>query len=146
MKKKVLFICVHNSARSQMAEAFLNYLAGDKFVAESAGFEPGTINPNVVKVMKEIGIDLENAETNSVFGFFKEGRRYSYTITVCDQAKAEKCPIFPGLVLDGRIHWGFEDPSSFTGSEEEILYKTRLVRDEIKKQIEHFITVYSEQS
>ncbi len=139
MKKKVLFICVHNSARSQISEAWLNYLAGDKFIAESAGFEPAEINPHVVTVMKEVGINLENASIDSVFDFFKSGRRYNYTITVCDQSKAEKCPIFPGLVLNGRMHWSFEDPSTFNGSEDEILHRTRIVRDQIRKQIESFI-------
>lgn len=98
MKKlRVLFLCVHNSARSQMAEAFLNHLAGDEFEAESAGMEPGVINPIVVEVMKEIGYDLSNNQTKSVADFFKQGRAYNYVISVCDLANAERCPTFPGF-------------------------------------------------
>lgn len=93
---KVLFICVHNGARSQMAEAFLNKYGSNKFIAESAGLEPGTLNPIVVDAMKEIGIDISANETKGVFEFFKQGRRYNYVITVCDESNAERCPIFPG--------------------------------------------------
>ncbi|MCF7911245.1 MAG: arsenate reductase ArsC [Candidatus Cloacimonetes bacterium] len=139
MKKRILFVCVHNSARSQMAEAFCNQLGGDQFRAESAGLEPGKLNPQVVKVMQEVGIDISGNECNSVFDFFKQGRSYSYLITVCDQNAAERCPVFPGLVIDGRLHWSFKDPSSFTGDEKEILEKTREVRDEIKQQIMEFM-------
>jgi len=140
-KIKVLFVCIHNSARSQMAEAFLNQLGGEEFYAESAGIEAGTLNQNVVEVMKEIGIDLSNKTTNQVFNFFKEGRLYNYVITVCDSKAAERCPIFPGALK--RIDWSFEDPSSFAGSHEEKLEKTRVVRDEIKSEIEKFIKNYS---
>jgi len=136
-KMNVLFVCVHNSARSQMAEAFLNNLAGDKFKAESAGFEPGTLNTIVVEAMKEIGIDISNNQTKSVFDFFKQGCLYHFVIAVCDGANAERCPIFPGLTK--RLGWSFEDPSSFTGTHEEKLAKTRLVRDSIKSEVETFI-------
>jgi arsenate reductase (thioredoxin) len=139
MRKKVLFVCIHNSARSQMAEAFCNQLAGNQFIAESAGLEPGKLNPNVVKVMQEVGIDISGNECNSVFDFFKEGRTYSYLITVCDKKAAERCPIFPGLIVNGRINWSFEDPSSFSGDEEEIIEKTREVRDEIRRQVMDFV-------
>jgi arsenate reductase (thioredoxin) len=137
-KKKVLFVCVHNSARSQMAEAFLNHLYGDKFIAESAGLESGTLNPLVVEVMKEVGIDISNNKTKSVFDFYKGGKLYSYVFTVCDAASSEMCPIFPGL-LTQTIHWSFEDPSSFIGSHEERLEKTRKVRDAIRDRIETWI-------
>jgi arsenate reductase len=136
-KIRVLFVCVHNSARSQMAEAFLNHLAGDRFEAESAGLTPGQLNPVVIAVMKELGFDISHNETNSVFDFFKQGRQYSFVITVCDQSASERCPIFPGITE--RLHWSFDDPSSFTGTEEEIKNKTRTVRDQIKKAIEDFI-------
>ena len=136
-KIKVLFVCVHNSARSQMAEAFLNQLAGEDFFAESAGFEPGILNPIVVEVMKEIGIDISNNQTKSVFDFFKQGRLYHFVIAVCDGANAERCPIFPGLTK--RLGWSFEDPASFTGTHAEKLTKTRLVRDNIKNEVENFI-------
>jgi len=136
-KLRVLFVCVHNSARSQMAQAFLTRLGGDMFEAESAGLEPGKINPYVVEVMKEESIDLSEKRTYSVFDFFKEGRKYDYVITVCDEASGEKCPIFPGKTF--RLHWSFQDPSAFRGSEDEIKSMVREVRDEIKKRILRFI-------
>jgi arsenate reductase len=139
-KIKVLFVCVHNSARSQMAEAFLNQLAGDKFKAESAGLEPGTLNPLVVEVMKEIGIDISTNQTKSAFDLFKNGRMFQYVITVCDAASAERCPLFPGVTK--RLGWSFEDPASFTGTHEEKLARTRIVRDKIKLTVENFINEY----
>ena len=93
-KIKVLFVCVHNSARSQMAEAFLNDLGKGKFFAESAGFEPAPLNPLVVESMKEIGYDISNNKTKSVFDFFKQGKFYAYVITVCDESNSKRCPIF----------------------------------------------------
>jgi arsenate reductase len=140
-KLKVLFVCLHNSARSQMAEAFLNSLAGDKFVAESAGLEAGKINPYVIEVMKEVGIDISQNKTDSVFEFFKQGRLFAYVIAVCDAANAEKCPIFPGVCT--RINWSFPNPAEFQGTDEEILAETRKVRDLIKSEIEKFIVTYS---
>lgn len=137
-KTRVLFVCVHNSARSQMAEAFLNALAGDRFEAESAGMEPGVLNPLAVELMKEEGIDISGNETKSVFDKYKKGELYSYVVTVCDQANAETCPLFPGLRTH-TLHWSFEDPASFTGSPEERLEKTRRVRDEIRARILAFV-------
>ena len=136
-KMKVLFICVHNSARSQMAEAFLNELGGDRFQVESAGFEPGTLNPLVVEAMGEIGIDISMKQTKEIFDLYREGRSYSFVISVCDQVHAEKCPIFPGL--SKKLIWSFEDPSSFIGSKEEKMEKIRIVRDNIKSEITNFI-------
>jgi arsenate reductase len=138
-KKKVLFVCVHNSARSQIAEAFLKLLAGERFEAESAGLEPGKLNPLAIEVMKEIGIDISGNKSKSVFDFYKEGRRYDYVITVCDESQAQKCPIFPGTTITRRIHWSFDDPASFQGSWEEKLEKTRKVRDKIKQQIKQWV-------
>jgi arsenate reductase len=137
-KKRVLFVCVHNSARSQIAEAFLNTLAGDRFEAMSAGLEPGTLNPLVVEVMKEIGIDISGNQVKSAFDLFKKGELFSYVVTVCDAASAEMCPLFPGLLIS-QIHWSFADPSSFTGTYEEKLAQTRLVRDAIKTKIEEWL-------
>ena len=94
-KYKVLFVCMHNSARSQMAEALLKNIAADEVEVESAGLEPGKLNPLAVAVMKEIGIDISENRNKSIFDFFKQGRRYHYIITVCDQAQAQKCPVFP---------------------------------------------------
>ena len=139
-KIKVLFMCVHNSARSQMAEAFLNQMAGEIFSAESAGLEPGTLNPFVVEAMQETGIDNYDKQTRSAFDLFKQGRMFQFVITVCDAANAERCPIFPGVTK--RISWSFEDPTSFKGTHEEILAQTRLVRDKIKSAIEVFINDY----
>ena len=133
----VLFVCIHNSARSQMAEAFLNELGKENFHAESAGLEPGKLNPNVIKVMQEIGIDISNNSTTDVFDLFRKGKRYDAVVTVCDAANGERCPVFPGKTK--RIAWSFGDPSSFVGTQEEILEGTRKVRDEIKDTIVSFI-------
>ena len=134
MKKRVLFICIHNSARSQMAEAFLKQTCGDVFEAHSAGLEPGTLNPVVVEAMREIGIDISGNPTKSVFDMFKSGKLFHYVITVCDETSAERCPIFPGITK--RLHWSFPDPSGFQGAPAEKLAKTREVRDLIKSKIE----------
>ena len=127
--KTVLFLCTHNSARSQMAEAFLNNLCGDKYKAESAGTTPTGINPYVARVMLEVSIDLSTHRAKSIMEF--QGRTFNYVVTVCDQAR-EQCPFFPG---EKQIHRNFPDPSSFTGTEEEILAKVRATRDEIKEWI-----------
>src|SRR3989338_6686806 len=132
-KNKILFVCVHNSARSQMAEAFLKKYGGDRFEVESAGLEPGNLNPVVVKVMKEVGIDISQNKTKSVFGFYKQGRQYDYVVTVCDESQSGKCPVFPGGVQ--KLHWGFDDPSRFEGTHEEKMQQTRAVRDAIKHKV-----------
>jgi arsenate reductase len=137
IRHKVLFVCIHNSARSQMAEAFLLKHGAGVFEAESAGIEPGTLNPNVIKVMEEIGIDISQNKTKSVFDLLKEGRSYNAVITVCDAASAESCPVFPGMAK--RLGWSFADPSSFKGTKDEVLENTRKVRDEIEKQVLAFI-------
>ena len=137
MKKiKVLFVCVHNSARSQMAEAYLNYLGGDRFEALSAGLEPGVLNPYAVKVMGEVGLDISNNKTKDVFEFTKKGAIFAYVITVCDAANAERCPIFSGVTK--RLHWSFPDPAALGGTDEEKLQGTREIRDAIKTQIEEW--------
>ncbi len=120
-----------------MAEAFLNKYGGGRFAAESAGFEPGKLNPIVVDAMKEIEIDISSKKTNSVFEFFKQGRMYNYVITVCDESNAEKCPIFPGVTKT--LHWSFRDPSALTGSYEEKLAGTRIIRDEINERVEQWV-------
>jgi arsenate reductase (thioredoxin) len=137
IRHRVLFVCIHNSARSQMAEAFLNKYGKGDFEAESAGLEPGKMNQNVVKVMQEIGIDLSRKATQGVFDLLKKGKSYDAVITVCDGASAEKCPIFPGS--GKRIAWSFEDPSTFKGTQEETLQHTRIIRDEIEKSVRAFI-------
>ena len=114
VKKKVLFICVHNSARSQMAEAWLNEICGDYFEAHSAGLEPGQLNPLAIEAMREVGIDISGKKTQAVFDVFKSGELFAYVVTVCDESSAEKCPIFPGVT--NRLHWSFPDPSALTGT------------------------------
>jgi arsenate reductase len=135
-KQNILFVCVHNSARSQMAEAFLNQVCSEQFNAHSAGLEPGKLNPIVVEAMQEIGVDISGNPTKAVFDMFKSGKLFSYVITVCDEASAERCPIFPGVTK--RLHWSFPDPSGFQGTHEERLAKTRGVRDTIKAKIEEW--------
>ncbi len=138
MKKiRVLFVCVHNSARSQMAEAFLTALGGERFEARSAGLEPGTLLPEAVEVMKEAGIDISGNQTKSVFDFFQRSELFAYVITVCDAEAAERCPIFPGV--SRRIHWSFPDPSAIAGTQEERLAGTRKIRDMIKAAVAEFI-------
>jgi arsenate reductase (thioredoxin) len=133
MKKKVLFICIHNSARSQMAEAFLNQICGGEFEAHSAGLEPGTLNPIVVEAMREAGIDISGNQTKGVSDMLNTGKTFAFVITVCDETSAERCPIFPGAST--RLHWSFPDPSSFRGSHEEKLARTRQVRDMIEQRV-----------
>jgi len=141
-KIKVLFVCVHNSARSQMAEAFLKQLGGEEFEVESAGMEPGILNAVVIEVMREIDIDISKNETKSVFELFKKGRSFDFVITVYDAAKAERCPIFPGITK--RLNWSFEDPSTFTGTVDEKLAQTRIIRDKIKLEVENFTQRYQQ--
>lgn len=139
MSKKVLFVCIHNSARSQMAEELLRRLGEGRFDTESAGLEPGKLNPVVVEVLKEEGIDITGKKTNAVADKLKAGRRYDYVITVCDETSAERCPVFPGGVE--RLHWGFPDPSSFQGTDAARLKFTRQVKDQIKQKIEAWLKI-----
>jgi arsenate reductase (thioredoxin) len=141
---KVLFVCVHNSARSQMAEAFFNHYAQAGDSAESAGIEPGKLNPYVVRAMGEKGIDISANGTKGVFSLYKEGRTYSHVITVCDAEAAQRCPIFPGI--SRIIMWSFPDPSSFSGSDEEIMDKVRTVRDTIEAKVKAFIANPAEEN
>ncbi|PYK97731.1 MAG: arsenate reductase ArsC [Verrucomicrobia bacterium] len=134
---KVLFVCVHNSARSQMAEAYLNHFGEGRFEAESAGLEPGTLNPRVVQVMKEDSINISGNRTKSVFDLVKRGETFDYVVTVCDETSAEKCPVFPGATK--RLHWSFADPSSLTGTEAEQLQRTREIRDQIESRVKRWI-------
>lgn len=120
-----------------MAEAFLKKYGGEWFEVESAGLEPGKMNPNVVTVMGEAGIDLSNKATQGVFELIEKGTSYDAVITVCDGASAERCPIFPGK--GKKIAWSFEDPSALKGSQEEILFHTRKVRDQIEQSVKEFI-------
>lgn len=134
---KVLFLCVHNSARSQMAEAFLKKHGGGRFEVESAGLEPGKLNPYVVRAMAEVGIDIAGNPTKSVFDLFDAKKVFQVVVTVCSKEAAERCPIFPGLAE--RHHWPFNDPSSFKGTDEEIMARVRSVRDEIEDAVMTFV-------
>jgi arsenate reductase (thioredoxin) len=133
MKKRVLFVCIHNSTRCQMAEAFLKRIGGEEFKVLSAGIEPGTSNPIVVEAMREIGIDTSGNQTKSVSDMIKTGKNFDFVVTVCDETSAERCPIFPGKT--SRLHWGFPDPSSFQANDEAKLAKTREVRDRIMAKV-----------
>jgi arsenate reductase len=136
MKNKILFICVHNSARSQMAEAFVNQMCGHEFEAHSAGLEPGKLNPIVIEALREVGIDIFGKPTRSVADVLRSGRLFSHVVTVCGEAEAEGCPYFPGVVQ--RLHWPFPDPSTFAGSHEEKLARVREIRDQIRRKVEAF--------
>ena len=133
-KKRILFVCIHNSARSQMAEAWTSDLCGKFFEAESAGLEPGTLNPLAVQVMTEAGIDISGKKTRAVSDVLTSTRHFDYVVTVCDETSAEKCPIFPGVTK--RLHWSFPDPSTVTGTPEQKLEQVRKIGDAIKKKIE----------
>jgi len=136
MKKRILFICTHNSARSQMAEGLLRSLAGDSFEAFSAGTEATRIQPLAIKAMSELGIDISGQQSKTLNGYLKEP--FDMVITVCDNA-AEACPVFPGAVE--RRHWSFQDPSQAIGNEIERLAVYRCVRDEIRVRIENELLV-----
>jgi arsenate reductase len=122
-----------------MAEEFLRKYGGDQFQVESAGLEPGEINPYVRRVLAEEGIDISGKQTKSVFDLYKAGRKYNYVITVCSREAEEKCPIFPGVTE--RMNWPFPDPSQFTGSDEEIMGQVREIRETIKERVREFVDV-----
>lgn len=133
MSASVLFVCIHNSARSQMAEAFVNAHCAGRLRAYSAGLERGTLNPLVVDAMRELGYDLSANRTKRVDDPEVRERSYDYVITVCDQTSAQACPVFPGG--GRRLHWPFEDPSSFGGTLHDRLARTRVVRDAIDARV-----------
>src|SRR5215217_3362702 len=130
-KKRVLFLCTHNSARSQMAEGLLRNLSGDRFEAFSAGTEATHVRPLAIRAMVEIGVDISGQESETLDRYLQEP--FDYVITVCDDAN-EACPFFPGA--RERLHWSFEDPSKANGTEEERLAVFRSVRDRIKDRMQ----------
>ena len=138
---RVLFLCVHNSARSQMAEAFLKKYGGGRFEAESAGLEPGKLNPHVVRAMAEIGIDIAGNATKSVFALKEEGGSFDAVVTVCSREAAERCPVFPGRAE--RLHWPFDDPSALRGTDGEIMAGVRRVRDQIEAAVKDFVAEHA---
>ena len=135
-KAKVLFLCTGNSARSQMAEAFLRKYGEEQFEAYSAGLEPKDINPYTNRVMEEIGVSLSGQYSKHVKEYM--GRiHFAYVITLCDEAE-KSCPaIFPGM--GQRLHWSFEDPAAFVGSDDEKLAKFREVRDQIEQRVKEWL-------
>lgn len=136
-KKRVMFICIHNSGRSQMGEAFLRHLAGDRFDVASAGIESGTLNPLVVRAMEEVGVPMAGHCAKKAQDFVDRGEHFDYVITVCDESNAERCPMFPGK--HERLHWGFPDPSALTGTDGEKLVGIRPIRDSIESKVREFI-------
>ena len=133
MKERVLILCTGNSARSQMAEGLLRHDAGGQFEVESAGTKPGSVRPEAIAVMHELGIDISGHRSKHVNEL--DGDLFDYVITVCDNAK-ESCPLFPGAVK--RLHHGFEDPAAVNGSDEERLAVFRRVRDELREYLREF--------
>jgi arsenate reductase (thioredoxin) len=131
---RVLFICIRNSARSQMAEAFLKRACPGEVYVESAGLEPGVINPLAVAAMKEVGIDISKNSTQSVFDVFKASKLFSHVITVCDEASAAACPVFPGIVT--RLNWNIPDPGTLAGTWDEQLEAVRPIRQAISDQVD----------
>jgi len=138
-KRRVLFLCTHNSARSQMAEAYFRSIAGDRYEVASAGTEPSRVHPLAIRAMQEIGLDISHQTAKPVKPFLGEG--WHYVITVCDHAN-EYCPIFPFPAQ--RLHWSFPDPSQATGTEEERLQVFRRVRDELCLKIHAWLAEQSE--
>ncbi len=136
-KTRVLFLCVHNSARSQMAAAFLERHAGGDYAVESAGLEAGKLNPFVVRAMAERGIDISGNSTKTVFALEDAGAAFDVVVTVCSKEASERCPIFPGRVE--RLHWPFDDPSAFQGSDDDIMARVRAVRDDIERAVLAFV-------
>jgi arsenate reductase len=133
-RRGVLFLCTHNSARSQMAEGFLRQRAGDRFEVASAGTEATRVHPLAVRVMREVGIDL-TTHTSKTLDMFLD-RPWDYVITVCDSAN-ERCPLFPDRTV--RVHWCFEDPSQATGPEDQRLETFRRVRDQISARLTEWL-------
>jgi arsenate reductase len=130
-KGRVLFLCTHNSARSQMAEGLLRHLAGDRFEAHSAGTEATLVRPLAIRAMNEIGVDISEQESKTLERYL--GEPFDYVITVCDDAN-EACPFFPGA--KNRLHWSLPDPSSAEGTEEERLAVFRSVRDQLRDHVQ----------
>jgi len=137
IKKRVLFVCVYNSFRSQIAAAILNNKYGNLFAAKSAGINKKDINPLAIEVMNDYGVDISKNSVNSVSDLLKRKESYDYVITVCSKEAQEKCPLFPGS--QKKIHWNLEDPDAFSGTHHEKLEKAILLRDEIEKRIDAFV-------
>jgi arsenate reductase (thioredoxin) len=134
MAERVLILCTGNSARSQMAEGLLRAMGGHRYQVESAGVRPGSVRPEAVEAMREIGIDISHHRSKSVEEF--AGRPFDYVITVCDHA-SQHCPVFPAATQ--RIHWSLEDPAAVEGAPEVRLAAFRRIRDEIRERLRGFL-------
>lgn len=135
---KVLFICIYNNARSQIAEELLRKYGGNDFEVHSAGIEPREINPLVIQVLNEDeNIDISKKQTYSVMDFYKFGHTFHYVITVCDESQSQRCPIFPGVTH--RLYWAFENPAELKGTTQENLQKIKEIKEDIKKSVIYFI-------
>src|SRR5574344_551979 len=144
MKTKVLFVCSANTTRSQMAEALLRKYGGEDFEVDSAGINPGVLNPLAVEViLEDEDMDISSYQTNKVMDYYKEGKHYHYVITVCDDASNEPCPVFPSL--DGVLHWNITSPAS-DGSIDRKKAKIRVSKDELKENILKFISLVKNQN
>lgn len=135
--KRIMFVCIHNSARSQMCEAFIRHYAKDRFEVHSSGIEAGRLNPLVVRAMEEIGISMDGHYAKPAQEYIDRKEVFDYVVTVCDESSAERCPMFSGK--HRRLHWGFPDPSAITGTDEEKLAGIRPIRDDIRKRVLEFL-------
>ncbi len=141
-RPRVLFVCIHNSARSQLAEEYLRQLAGERFVVASAGLTPGKLNPHVVAVLQEDGIDISGKKTQAVADLFRRGETYHWVVTVCSREAEENCPVFPGPVR--RLSWPFPDPAGFTGSSDQVRAQVEDLARQIKARVQQFVAQQKE--
>lgn len=135
---RVLFVCVQNSFRSQVAQAIMSHKYGDQFEVESAGLNVTQIHPLAIEAMRDYGIDISQNTVDSVFDYYKEGRLYSYVITVCSRENEKECPIFPGIKM--RLNWDLENPEYYTGTDEEKSDRARNLVYEIEKRIDELVS------
>lgn len=136
-KTRIMFVCIHNSARSQMAEAFVRHYAADRFDVHSSGIEAGKLNPLVVQAMAEVGVSMDGHFAKGAQEYIDRKEVFEYVVTVCDESSAERCPMFPGKHV--RMHWGFPDPSAIQGTDDEKLAGIRPIRDAIEKKVKEWI-------
>ena len=141
MKPRIMFVCIHNSARSQMCEAFVRHYADNRFEVHSSGIESGKLNPLVVQAMAEIGISMDGHYAKPAQQYIDRNEEFDYVVTVCDESSAERCPMFPGK--HQRLHWGFPDPSAIQGSDEEKLAGIRPIRDDIRTRVLQWLQAHS---
>ncbi len=141
VKTKIMFVCIHNSARSQMCEAFVRHYAADKFDVHSSGIEAGKLNPLVVQAMAEIDISMDGQYAKQAKEYIDRKEAFDYVVTVCDESSAERCPMFPGKHT--RMHWGFPDPSAIRGTDEEKLAGIRPIRDDIQRKVKEWLQSFN---